>query len=180
VARPFEEARRAIDREGAALAAVRRVASAEREYWSRRARDRNGDGVAEYGSLEDLVGLGLVPAAAPPGYRLDVLLPVRALRDGRRTLRPAGPDTDPVEASRLFVALARPLSREDGLRSFSLDARGALYAAEGIVDSEAWPTPPLPEATFDGTKDDAQPGPIWRILERGEGGPPAEPVPQSR
>jgi hypothetical protein len=164
VARPGRAAREAVAREEAALAALRRYAgvlSAHATGLEARPPAQEG---APLRTHPDFARAGLAPPE-PAGYRFDVLLPGRALRDGRVAWVTDPALADPARAGRRFAVVARPRARGDGLRSFHLDDAGTLWVAEGVMDYEEKDFPPLPESTFVGSEDDAQPGTFWRRVE---------------
>jgi hypothetical protein len=190
-----------VEREEAARKYADRVAEAQAEVLARRSVDADRDGVAEYATADELRRLGLLPGEPPDGYRLDVLFPLPTEGNGRResgqppgrresaqppgrreSAQPPGrrdlapPPVDPAVAAQGFVVVVRPVSREDGLRSFYRDSLGARYATEGVMDPEAFPSPPLPATTLAPGVDQSNPGPVWR--DEAPRPPPGAPAPR--
>jgi hypothetical protein len=178
VVRGFRDADAVIAREEAALRWVRHLGAREAAFRDAHRLDRNGDGQAEFGGLDDLRAAGLLDRATVTdeegpflpleGYRIEVLLPAETDAAGRRTLTGRPERADARLAAQQFAVVARP--RRGGpraLRSFYLDAQGWLYAAEGVYDPDRDPCAPPPrlelreERDAGGTED----GPVWRRLE---------------
>jgi hypothetical protein len=143
-------------RETAAVATLRNIASAERQFRELRTVDRDGDGRAEYGTLAELAGsrdlrgdpaLGRLDPAlisgafrhpdpdgtvTRSGYRFRILLPGG---DGQ----PLCPDADPAAfdrvrpdaAARGFLVHAWPVTHEPGCaRTFLAGPDGRVFATD--------------------------------------------------
>jgi hypothetical protein len=176
---PWREAKRILSREEEALAVARAVAAAERTFHARRAKDANGDGLAEYGTLDDLAAAGLLPrpVAREPApahlsvgtYRIEVLLPEGLTpQEGRRTLSRAGGPVDSVLASETFAVVALPgADREGGLRALYTDETGRTWYADEVTDPDRGTATLPPAFTLkEETEQGVLAGPFWLL--RGE------------
>jgi hypothetical protein len=173
---PWREAKRIIGREEEALEAARSVVAAQKTFHERRRKDSNGDGLAEYGTLDDLSASGLLPfpVAREPApahvsvgaYRIEVLLPERLTpKEGRRTLSRAGGPVDPVLATDTFAVVALPgPDREGGLRALYTDATGNTWYADEVTDPEHGDSTPPPLITLrEESESHVVSGPIWLL-----------------
>jgi hypothetical protein len=173
---PWRAAKRILLREEAALRVAREVAAAQRVFHERRSKDSNGDGLAEYGTLDDLRGAGLLPhpVSSEPApahvaigaYRIEVLLPEGlAPREGRRTLSRAGGPIDPVLAADTFAVVALPgPDREGGLRALYTDQAGRTWYADEVTDPERGDATPPPSVTLqEESEEKVVAGPIWLL-----------------
>lgn len=178
------EARAMASRERKALDAVRSLARAEEAVRASGRIDRDKDGTAEYGSLDDLEKAGLSPlrvlrdAAGPyaeeSGYRVEVLLPRGTERSGSATLGRDGRGVDAALSALLFVVVAMP--REDvpsGLRAFYMDAARRIWVAEGVCAGSRDPYRPPPTSSLVEKEEfPREGGPAWRFRD----GPPLTPT----
>lgn len=156
--------------EALALATVRRIADAQAAH-----RAAPGVGAdAAFGTLADLSRAGMIEEAvrvddAGPhldvgGYRIEILRPERLERDGRvRWTRGVG-RVDPSLAPVHFAVTAIPRRGADlGLRSFYVDAKGRLYAAEGVQDADRDPSRAPPARELRDDREEMGEGPVWRL-----------------
>ncbi|MFO0933925.1 MAG: hypothetical protein U1E39_14645 [Planctomycetota bacterium] len=164
-----------VAREQAALEEVAALARAEATFREARRRDDDADGIAEYGSLEDLVAAGLVPGPVQRdvdgphlrrgSYRFEVLLPTATLPSGQREFGRGGAAVDPKLTAATFAVVALPVRGEARvLRSFYVDGAGYAFTAEGVNEADRDPTapPPLRELRGDDERGGHEDGPIWR------------------
>lgn len=178
-----------VAREQAALDDVARLEAAQATFRAGKRRDDDGDGVPEYGSLEDLVAAGLVEgpvlsdADAPHlrrgSYRLEVLLPSAVLPTGQREFRRGRPTPDPKLAATTYAVVAMPVRGAPRvLRSFYADAAGYAFTSEGVNEADRDPTtlPPLRELRADEERGGHEDGPIWRPTRKPTGA--ATPAPR--
>jgi hypothetical protein len=174
----LREARIVVAREERALALVRRLGAAEEAFKAAARLDHNGDGMPEFGGLEDLVAAGLVdgpverdevgPRLDLEGYRVEILLPSGVDPGGRRLLARRPDLADPRVSAHQFAVVAMPIREGPrALRGFYLDAVGQLYVAEGVYDPDREPYAPPPPLELREDKDEggAAQGPVWRRYE---------------
>jgi hypothetical protein len=174
---PRRGAREMAGREREALATLRELLAAETAFQAGAKLDRDRDGVAEFGDLEDLARAGLsvrtpVRDAAGPwldvaGYRVEVLLPALLERSGRVLLVRSGAGADPVLAARQFAAVATPRADvPSGLRALYLDSAGRLWEAEGVCEGtrDAFHGPPT-HALAEEEEIPREGGAVWRLRE---------------
>jgi hypothetical protein len=160
-------ARGKVDREDAALEAVRLVLREAEAY--RREAGRFG-WLEELGAAKPL-RLPVVPGpqgleARTEGYRIQVLLPTGRSASGQVLLAPSGATFDPLLAARHVAVVARPLvPGEDGYRAFYLDETGRVFVQEGAVDGEGLRENALPRARIEKPTGAESPGAVWRLLD---------------
>jgi hypothetical protein len=173
---PWREAKEILTREEAALSVARSVAAAQRTFRERKVKDANGDGLPEYGTLDELRAAGLLsldvarepaPAHLAVGaYRIEVLLPEGLTpRDGRHALTRAGGAVDPVLASETFAVVALPgPDREGGLRALYTDSSGKTWYADEVTDPDRGTGTAPPSATLrEDSPQGVLPGPVWLL-----------------
>jgi len=160
--------------EARAVEVIERIADAQARLRSARATAAGEPAGGDFGTLVDLekarlIGDPVVSDDAGPhlevgGYRVEVLLPGRLERGGRVRWARAGGRVDPGLASQSFAVTAIPRKGADvGLRSFYLDSKGRLYAAEGVQDADRDPSRAPPQFELIGPRAEAGEGPIWRL-----------------
>ena len=189
--RTTQEAQDVIARETRARTAVRALWESEMAFRTSRRLDADRNGVAEFGSLDDLGAAGLVSGALKrdaqgpflevEGYRLEILLPERIDASRRRNFARPGEHPDPRLSEVAFAAVARPAAGgPKALRTFYLDADQRAYVAEGVYDPDRDASPPLPVIELREPKEDSSnEGPIWRRtpFPGPGGGRPVDPLP---
>jgi len=168
------DAKEVVAREHRVLDVLRGLARAQGTLRTRRTVDRNGDGTAEFGTLEDLRTGGLLADLggreergflAVEGYRVVVLLPRETERTGRLAFATTPADVEPGLASRFFAVAAMPREEKpSGLRAFYLDVTGATWTAEGVCDGERHPYAAPPRRAFvDLEEMPVEDGLVWRL-----------------
>lgn len=164
-----------VARERVALDEVAAIERAEATFRASNRRDDDADGRPEYGSLEDLVGAGLLagpvqrdadgPHLRRGSYRIEVLLPTATLPSGQREFGRGGAAIDPKLTAATFAVVALPVRGEPRvLRSFYADGAGYAFTSEGVNEADRDPTapPPLRELRGDDERGGHEDGPIWR------------------
>ncbi len=158
--------------EARAIETIRRIAAAQGVY--RTAAVARVGPSAEFATLADLARAGLlvdpvvaddpVPHLDVGGYRVEVLRPERLEINGRvRWTRGAG-RVDPSLAPIWFAVTAIPRRGADlGLRSFYIDSKGRLFAAEGVQDADRDPSRAPPARELIDDREEMGEGPIWRL-----------------
>jgi hypothetical protein len=166
-----DTARRQVRQEDGALAALGALREAERAHHGATGRYVDVDELARAGRLPPggtLAGGSEDPHIALPGYRIDVLLPVR-LEAGRlvRIARPVRRAPDATLATRHMTLVARPIRPpEDGYRTYTTDETGATWVAEGVSDDITTQRNPLPDAHLSTSELADGSGRVWHRLER--------------